>query len=120
MAGTEIIRCTCSHPFQDGVYGKSNRVANTMRSGQLKCTVCGTISGSKGIVPSGKAAKATDVEPVVEKAKKGQKVTKSLKAPMKGGDKDNRGRTKEKQSSKGKTVKTKPKAQDKSKKMNKK
>jgi hypothetical protein len=37
---------------------------------------------------------------------------------MKGGDKDNRGRTKEKQSSKGKTVK--PKAQDKSKKTNKK
>jgi hypothetical protein len=85
-----------------------------MRSGQLKCTVCSTISGSKGIVTSGKAAKV-DVEPVVEKA---QKVTKSSKAPMKGGDKDNRGRTKEKQSSKGKTVK--PKAQDKSKKMNKK
>ena len=108
MAGTELIRCTCSHPFQDSVYGKSNRVANTMRSGQLKCTVCGTISGSKGIVPSGKAAKATDAEPVTTSSKSGKK------------ERDNKGKEKERPSSKGKTVETKPKAQDKSKKMNKK
>ena len=107
MTGTEIIRCTCSHPFQDSVYGKSNRVANTMRSGQLKCTVCGTISGSKGIIPSGKVAKAeTAAEPVTTSSKSGKK------------ERDNKGKEKERPSSKGKTVK--PKAQDKSKKMNKK
>ena len=109
MTGTELIRCTCSHPFQDGVYGKSNRVANTMRSGQLKCTVCGTISGSKGIVTSGKAAKAeAAAEPVTTSSKSGKK------------ERDNKGKEKERPSSKSKTVKAKPKAQDKSKKMNKK
>jgi len=44
---TKIVRCTCKHDTQDVMYGIGNRVANEMRTGQLKCTVCGVIQGSQ-------------------------------------------------------------------------
>ena len=46
---TKLIRCACKHEYQDSLYGKGMRIANEMRTGQLKCTVCGTISGMKGM-----------------------------------------------------------------------
>lgn len=67
---TEIIKCTCNHPFQDEIYGFHNRAANSMRSGQLKCTVCGTIIGSKSIVPqSDKIAVKIEKSEASKKAK---------------------------------------------------
>jgi hypothetical protein len=44
---TKIIKCTCKHDVQDVMYGVGNRIANEMRTGQLKCTVCGTVQGSQ-------------------------------------------------------------------------
>jgi len=63
---TKITRCTCKHAAQDEMYGVGNRVANEMRNGQLKCTVCGTIQGSQFVA---RPVKATE-EPVVSKKEK--------------------------------------------------
>lgn len=39
--GTKIIKCRCSHSFQDEKYGKDNRVHNACRDGtKWRCTVC--------------------------------------------------------------------------------
>ena len=46
-AKMKIIKCNCVHVVQDEIYGAGNRVANEMRTGQLKCTVCGAIQGSQ-------------------------------------------------------------------------
>lgn len=45
-----IITCTCSHDYQDKVYGKGRRVANKMKgvskdSKKARCTSCGSIKG---------------------------------------------------------------------------
>ena len=45
---TKIIQCHCKHEFQDGMYGKGNRVHNQMKKKDKKstlvkgwkCTVC--------------------------------------------------------------------------------
>jgi hypothetical protein len=40
----DTIKCTCTHPFQDYVYGKGNRVFTTSTKGfplVNRCTVCG-------------------------------------------------------------------------------
>jgi len=45
---TKIIRCNCVHTTQDTLYGVGNRMANEMKSGQFRCTVCNTIAGYQG------------------------------------------------------------------------
>lgn len=40
-----ILRCTCSHPFQDQEYGKGNRVHNPLPKKKdapqrVRCSVC--------------------------------------------------------------------------------
>lgn len=47
-----IIKCTCSHEFQDALYGMGNRVCNpcTKRSDgsrSYRCTVCSTMRETK-------------------------------------------------------------------------
>lgn len=37
-----IKKCTCASEYQDAVYGKGNRVCNTLdKSAKARCTVCG-------------------------------------------------------------------------------
>jgi hypothetical protein len=50
----EIRTCTCSHDYQDAVYGKGKRVMNPIgkdakgtSDGTHKCTVCGKKHRSK-------------------------------------------------------------------------
>jgi len=43
---SKLVKCSCKHAVQDELYGIGNRVGNETRSGQLRCTVCGTILGS--------------------------------------------------------------------------
>ena len=41
---TEVIQCTCKSEFQDELYGKGMRLANTMgkdKPSGYRCTVCG-------------------------------------------------------------------------------
>lgn len=38
--GIRIMKCTCSHPYQDSVYGPQMRVHNVSKSGRAVCTVC--------------------------------------------------------------------------------
>lgn len=43
--GTRIVRCTCDNQYQDSVYGKNMRVANSCASNNasvknFRCTVC--------------------------------------------------------------------------------
>lgn len=35
--------CTCTHEFQDKLYGKGIRVHNQTKVGQFRCTVCSKI-----------------------------------------------------------------------------
>lgn len=65
---TQMIKCNCKHEFQDAMYGVGQRVANIMRTGQVKCTVCGTIGGLKGQIF--KTSAATEPEPVATKSDK--------------------------------------------------
>lgn len=41
---TKIVKCSCSHKFQDKEYGYGNRVANTSAKGAT-CTVCSKTHG---------------------------------------------------------------------------
>lgn len=46
--GTKIVKCACTHPHQDKVYGAGKRLANkTMKKNGEKflyrCTVCKTL-----------------------------------------------------------------------------
>jgi hypothetical protein len=36
-----IKKCVCTHAWQDKKYGEGNRVANEMKNGNYRCTVCG-------------------------------------------------------------------------------
>jgi|GEM_PF-1710077 len=70
---SKLIKCSCSHEEQDKMYGQGNRMANEMRTGQLKCTVCGTITGTQSAIQTTKIkAKETAPEPVKEPEKKGK------------------------------------------------
>jgi hypothetical protein len=85
---TKIIRCTCKHPFQDSLYGIGNRLFNEMKSGQFKCTVCGTISGSQNVTthisPKAKEPEAPKV--ISKKMSADKKDEKSIiKKSLKGG-----------------------------------
>lgn len=37
-----ILRCVCSHKFQDERYGEQMRVYNPCKDGSCRCTICGT------------------------------------------------------------------------------
>jgi hypothetical protein len=42
---TELLRCTCEHPYQDTIYGKEIRVHNLVAAAKSvmliwRCTVC--------------------------------------------------------------------------------
>jgi len=90
---TKVIKCNCKHAWQDETYGYGNRIANELKNGQLRCTVCGTVSGSQSIAINVKKEPVKEVvkpEKVVEKKiagdKKGKSDDKPLKKPsMKGG-----------------------------------
>jgi hypothetical protein len=70
---TKLIKCTCAHEAQDEMYGQGNRMANEMRTGQLKCTVCKAIAGTQSAVQTTKIkAKETVPEPAKEPEKKGK------------------------------------------------
>ena len=44
MNETKIKTCTCTHKFQDKIYGKNKRVHNLMtKDYSYKCTVCQSI-----------------------------------------------------------------------------
>jgi len=66
---TKLIRCTCAHAYQDELYGAGNRMANEMRTGQLICTVCGAIAGTKSTAaPVAQADSPVKVEPPQKKS----------------------------------------------------
>jgi len=99
MSGTEIIRCNCKHAYQDKIHGIGKRVGNVMRTGQIRCTVCCTIAGTKETVSKSVTPKA---EPIPAKPAE----SAAAKTDKKGG-KDNKGKEKEKKSSRDKTPKPK-------------
>jgi hypothetical protein len=39
----KIITCSCDHSYQNQKYGNGKRVANQMKNGNFRCTVCGKI-----------------------------------------------------------------------------
>ena len=90
---TKIVKCTCKNDWQDNEYGKFNRVANEMKNGQFRCSVCGAVVGSQNVtqaVVKKEPVKEVKPEKVVEKKiagdKKGKQDDKPLKKPsMKGG-----------------------------------
>lgn len=88
---TQLVKCTCTHESQDNLHGKGNRMANTMRTGQLKCTVCGTIHGVSSLASTTKAkAKETTPEPAKKAPVTRTNEKKNAKSPekkksMKGG-----------------------------------
>jgi len=87
---SKVVRCTCAHKYQDELYGAGNRMANELRNGQFKCTVCGSVVGSSQSIHQAPKAKETEKEVVKEKAVKEKAVKeKSTKAPdKKVGEKD--------------------------------
>lgn len=74
----KIMKCTCKHDFQDEMYGAGNRVANPMRTGQFRCTVCGAVLGRPSTFRSAKAA----AEPVKEE-RSSHKTSKDKKSKIK-------------------------------------
>jgi len=99
---SQVIRCSCKHAFQDGLYGVGNRMGNEMKSGQVRCTVCGNVGGAKSTYkPSEITVAAAPAAKVVSMAKEKDKGKDKGKGPA----------------SKGKVAKPKI---DRSKKMNKK
>ena len=78
---SKIIRCTCAHEFQDGLYGVGNRMANELRNGQFSCTVCGSVVGSSQSVHQAPKAKEPEEDepkkkPVGQKCPDGHKFGK--------------------------------------------
>jgi hypothetical protein len=78
---TSIIRCSCKHETQDAMYGAGNRMANELRNGQLRCTVCGNVCGSVFVAPPtvtelakqqapSKKEKVKNIKPKMNKDKK--------------------------------------------------
>jgi hypothetical protein len=77
IMSSKIIRCTCAHEFQDGLYGVGNRMANELRNGQFSCTVCGNVVGSSQSIHQAPKAKEPEKEVVKEKVVKEKDVKKS-------------------------------------------
>jgi len=46
---TQLIKCNCKSEFQDEKYGYGVRVGNCTAQSQYRCTVCGTVSGTKTV-----------------------------------------------------------------------
>jgi hypothetical protein len=69
--------------MQDMLYGKGNRVANVMRSGQTRCTVCGTIGGAPVIARGAKPEAAEAPVKVAAKSKKEEPKKSSKEAKPK-------------------------------------
>jgi hypothetical protein len=57
---SKFITCTCKNECQDKLYGVGKRVANEMRSGQVKCTVCSTVHGSTSLTMPTKSVKSKE------------------------------------------------------------
>jgi hypothetical protein len=55
------------------MYGIGNRVANEMKNGQLRCTVCNTICGSASMTKPMPVEKIVDQPKVVPKEEKAKK-----------------------------------------------
>lgn len=89
IMSTKIIRCNCTHKIQDGLYGVGNRVANEMKNGQFRCTVCDTIVGSQSVqIAKVKEPVKEQVKEKIEKEvdKKGKPtVKKERRYSLKGG-----------------------------------
>lgn len=41
---TSVLKCSCTHEYQDQKYGKGMRVKNGTQKGTHRCTVCGATS----------------------------------------------------------------------------
>ena len=88
---SKVVKCTCVHLGQDGIYGEGNRLANELRSGQLRCTVCGTVHGSANTVSSVKAKEPVAAKKAPEKKREekknpvNKKDEKHSKKSLKGG-----------------------------------
>ena len=78
---TSIVRCTCKNSAQDEMYGVGNRVANELRNGQLRCTVCSTIHGSTSVT------RPTQADKIVEKQKEEPKKEDKKSKPKPNKDK---------------------------------
>lgn len=88
---SKVVKCNCTHCMQDEINGLGNRTANETRSGQFRCTVCGTLHGSSSATSTVKAKVEQPVQQkkavekkVVEKKKGEKKVVEKAKS-MKGG-----------------------------------
>jgi len=81
---SKIVKCTCTHFMQDEINGPGNRTANETRSGQFRCTVCGTLHGSSSITG---AVKAKVEQPVQQKKAVEKKVVEKKKGEKKTVDK---------------------------------
>lgn len=46
----QILLCTCSHPYQDKLYGQGYRVHNQKKDGNYRCTVCKKEKSASGVV----------------------------------------------------------------------
>jgi hypothetical protein len=77
---TKLVKCTCNNSFQDEAYGYRNRMANEMKSGQYRCTVCSTVVGSaQSVVQHIKKEEPKKEEPKKEEPKKEvKKVVKKI------------------------------------------
>ena len=68
-----ILHCSCTHPYQDSLYGAGNRVFNQMHDpAKARCTVCGRIGATN------EPAKKAQVKVIVEERPKGKPKPKKL------------------------------------------
>lgn len=79
----KVVKCTCKHEYQDKLYGAGNRVANEMRSGQLKCSVCSAVLGSQNVTQARPAKEPVAEQPAKKKEESSAKPEK--KKSLKGG-----------------------------------
>lgn len=87
---SKIVKCNCVNDTQDELYGKGNRLANETRTGQCRCTVCGTLVGSQNLATITKSTtvKPAQASPAPSKKpseKKEEKKEDKKKKSLKGG-----------------------------------
>ena len=46
--GTRVLRCACSHEYQDQKFGREMRVHNLCQGNSARCTVCSKVKSSGG------------------------------------------------------------------------
>jgi hypothetical protein len=76
----QLIKCTCSHDEQDRLYGKGVRVGNETRSSQYRCTVCGTLIGTKTVATAKAPVITAETPTKADEKKAGADNAKSKKA----------------------------------------